>query len=98
MHSNLSKIVNNLSPTCHIYNGHEYTEANLKWGITVEPENKKLKEYLEYSSHEPCTLPTTIEREKEVNVFLRSVTGSPVQESLTPDKVEYLRILREAKN
>lgn len=46
MFNNLTKIVNNLHPSCHIYNGHEYTLQNLKWGAQIEPENSDLNEYL----------------------------------------------------
>lgn len=43
-----------------------------------------------------CTLPTTTKRESEVNVFFRAVVLN--ENKLGVESVDYLRILREAKN
>lgn len=99
MCDNLNKIHKNLSPECQIYNGHEYTLQNLKWGALAEPTNQKIAEYigeLEGSQSEICTLPTTPRRESEINVFYRAAIMSENQLGLS--RVEYLRVLREAKN
>lgn len=59
-----------------LYCGHEYTLANAKFAVTVDPGNKKLHERLAEvealrRSDQP-TLPTTIGREKATNPFMRA--------------------------
>jgi hydroxyacylglutathione hydrolase len=59
-----------------IYCGHEYTAANVRFALTVEPENAALRARAEEVSRlsaagEP-TIPTTIGQEKAVNPFLRA--------------------------
>jgi hydroxyacylglutathione hydrolase len=59
-----------------LYCGHEYTLANAKFAVTVEPGNKRLSErYAEVqrlrAANEP-TLPTTVALEKGTNPFLRA--------------------------
>jgi hydroxyacylglutathione hydrolase len=59
-----------------IYCGHEYTDANIRFARTIEPDNKALaareaqvKQQL--AAHEP-TIPVTIGDEKQANPFLRA--------------------------
>lgn len=58
-----------------VYCGHEYTEANLRFALTVEPLNKDILKRLESTiSLRKRTLPTvpaSIELEKKTNPFLR---------------------------
>ena len=59
-----------------IYCGHEYTEANIKFARTIEPNNKALvareaQAKQEIAQKEP-TIPVTIEAEKKANPFLRA--------------------------
>lgn len=59
-----------------VYCGHEYTQANARFAITVDPGNQALSERCEEidrlrAAGEP-TLPTTIGRERETNPFLRA--------------------------
>lgn len=58
-----------------IYCGHEYTEANIKFALTIEPENQALlarhKEATELRTRGAFTLPTTLGAELAVNPFLR---------------------------
>lgn len=62
-----------------VYCGHEYTEKNLKFALTLEPENKALKEKYEQvrklRAEGKWTVPSTIGEEKLTNPFLR--TASP---------------------
>jgi len=58
-----------------VYCGHEYTQSNLRFALTVEPGNSASREYLEKvqnlrSSGRP-TLPSTMALEIAVNPFLR---------------------------
>lgn len=58
-----------------IYCGHEYTQANARFAMTVDPTNSALKERAkevdELRAAGKPTLPTTIERELATNPFLR---------------------------
>ena len=59
-----------------VYAGHEYTLANAKFAVTVDPENQALTERAKDIEHlrdagKP-TLPTTIALEKQTNPFLRA--------------------------
>ena len=59
-----------------IYCGHEYTETNARFALTVEPDNAELAaRYAEVKRLRAAgkpTLPTTIGLEKRTNPFLRS--------------------------
>ena len=59
-----------------VYCAHEYTQANLKFALTVEPDNIALKNYNNHvnnlRNNNQTTVPTTIGIEKQINPFLRS--------------------------
>ena len=58
-----------------IYCGHEYTQANARFALTIEPENealqKRAKEVDELRAAGKPTLPTKLGLELETNPFLR---------------------------
>ncbi len=74
MHSSLSRI-QQLPPNTLVYCGHEYTEKNLQFAMTLEPDNKKLSDKLEkvrsLRAKGISTVPSTMAEEKETNPFLR---------------------------
>jgi hydroxyacylglutathione hydrolase len=53
-----------------VYASHEYTQANLRFALSLEPENPVLIAALAESQQLP-TLPTTLLRERKINPFLR---------------------------
>ena len=59
-----------------IYCGHEYTEANARFALTIEPGNadlvKRAAEVSRLRAAGKATLPTTIGLEKKTNPFLRA--------------------------
>jgi len=74
MVGSLAKLAS-LPDETQIYCGHEYTVANLRFSLAVEPENGATAEYLEEcqakrSRHE-ATVPSNLRRERNVNPFLR---------------------------
>jgi hydroxyacylglutathione hydrolase len=87
-----------------IYCGHEYTAANGRFAITIEPENEALKsrmvEVTSLRERNQPTLPTTLGREKETNPFVR-VRSAAIRARLglerAPDWAVFQR-LRELKN
>lgn len=75
MWDSLSKLAK-LPKDTIVYCGHEYTQANAEFSLTIEPENEALveraKEVATLRSQGKPTLPTTIALELETNVFLRA--------------------------
>jgi hydroxyacylglutathione hydrolase len=77
-----------------VYCGHEYTETNARFAVTIEPDNQELMrrfdEVKALRAEGKPTLPTTIGLEKRTNPFLRvnepsvkthvgMATGAPAQ-------------------
>jgi hydroxyacylglutathione hydrolase len=74
MHRSLSRLAA-LPPDTKVYCAHEYTAANLRFALTVEPDNARARDYRRQVGerrvrHEP-TLPSTMALERGVNPFLR---------------------------
>src|ERR1700742_4558932 len=87
-----------------LYCGHEYTASNIKFALTIEPENPVLKARAEEvkrlrEANKP-TIPTLLGEEKKANVFLRAdepaVAASVRMKG--GDPVEIFGELRERKN
>ena len=78
MMSSLSKLMA-LPDDTEVYFGHEYTEKNLRFALTLEPNNVALQRKhawaVDQARKQLPTLPTTIGSEKATNPFLR--WGSP---------------------
>lgn len=64
-----------LPPSTIVYCGHEYTQANAKFALTIEPENEALqarvREVEAKRARGETTLPTRIDIELATNPFLR---------------------------
>lgn len=77
MLNSLTKLAD-LPENTQVYCTHEYTQANLVFALTVEPNNQDLVDYnnkvskLRAKGH--ATIPSTIELEKKINPFLRCHT------------------------
>ncbi len=60
----------------NLYCGHEYTASNVKFALTVEPDNAALKaraeEVAKLRAAGRPTIPVTLGEEKKANVFLRA--------------------------
>lgn len=67
-----------------VYCMHEYTQANLEFALTIEPDNHDLKNKLEevkiLRSKDESTVPSTIGDEKKYNPFLRIDTAKDFAE------------------
>jgi len=74
MQASLKKLMA-LPDETKVYCGHEYTESNLRFAMTLEPKNHKLVSRLErvqaLRARGLSTVPSTIEEEKHTNPFLR---------------------------
>jgi len=91
-----------------VYCAHEYTLSNLRWALTVEPQNAELQAFeLECAKRRQVnqpTVPSTIATEKLCNPFMRarqsSVTQAASQRAghLLATPVEVFATLRTWKN
>lgn len=75
MWNSLNKL-RQLPPDTAVYAGHEYTQSNARFALTIEPGNAALKaraaEIDALRAQGQPTLPTTIARELATNPFLRA--------------------------
>ncbi len=78
MWESLSKLAS-LPPETVVYSGHEYTEANGRFALTVEPENKdlhvRIADIAQSRAKGLPTVPSLLALELATNPFLRAVTA-----------------------
>ncbi|MCI4678140.1 hydroxyacylglutathione hydrolase [Rhodoblastus acidophilus] len=103
MHETLMRLAD-LPGETQVFCGHEYTEANARFAVTVDPGNallaERVREVADLRARGAFTLPSTIARECETNPFLRAANPQ-VQKALgleLADPVEAFTIMRERKN
>jgi hydroxyacylglutathione hydrolase len=107
MHASLQRLAS-LPADTRVYCGHEYTEANLAFALTVEPDNAAAREHLaetRRTRHAGLpSLPSRIDLEREINPFLRcgvqSVKRAASAQSQRPTEtdVEVFAALRAWKD
>lgn len=107
MSASLAKLGALPGPT-RVYCGHEYTAANIRFALAVEPDNESLvrREHETRAALEAGhpSLPSTIEYERQTNPFLRTrvpgVAASAARHAgrALPDPVEVFAVLRAWKN
>lgn len=65
-----------LPPETKVYCGHEYTQANGRFALAVDPHNQALRDYCHHVTDKRkeglFTIPSTIETEVKANPFLRA--------------------------
>ncbi|HWJ74981.1 MAG TPA: hydroxyacylglutathione hydrolase [Kaistia sp.] len=87
-----------------LYCGHEYTEANLRFALSIEPDNAALvtrgEEIRRLRAAGQPTLPTTVAAERSTNPFLRSDAPSVRAAAGLPDgePAEVFAATRRAKD
>jgi hydroxyacylglutathione hydrolase len=91
-----------------VYCGHEYTEANLRFALAVEPDNADITAYRERAQglrkQNLPTLPSTIGREKKTNPFLRCLQPAVIASAdkylgkRAGDPVQVFAAMRQWKN
>ena len=74
LHHSLQKL-SALPPETEVYCTHEYTLANLRFALTIEPDNQLLLDYKQHCQrlrqHNKPTLPANLATERQINPFLR---------------------------
>ena len=83
MHENLQRLAL-LPPETEVYCAHEYTLANARFAVTVEPGNAALaRRYAEVQAARErgeATVPTTIALERATNPFMRAASVAELAE------------------
>lgn len=102
MINNLNNILGNLPADTRVYCGHEYTVTNLKFALSVEPQNIDIKNKLAWAQNrqtkrEP-TIPSTIGEEKKINPFMRLKQAQVKKYTGETDELEIMTVLRHKKN
>lgn len=86
MHRALNVVLGALPDDTLVYCGHEYTESNLRFALTLEPGNRALVERMQRvrerrakcaadwhaATPDEMTVPSTIAEEKQTNPFMRT--------------------------
>ncbi|MDP7621377.1 MAG: hydroxyacylglutathione hydrolase [SAR324 cluster bacterium] len=108
MYDSLNNRIGKLTDRTELYFGHEYTENNLRFALSVESGNKEINKKLAdikvLRSSGKFSTPTTISEEKQTNPFLRCTTSEikDTVKSRDPDndltEKEVFRKLRELKD
>ncbi len=103
MWASLQKIAA-LPQDTQIYCGHEYTQANARFALTIDPNNDLLKqraiEVADLRANNHPTLPTTLELELAINPFLRA-DDDAIRQTLglkTADAADVFGEIRLRKN
>jgi len=99
MWNSLSKLIA-LPPETTVYCGHEYTQSNAEFALSIEPGNPRLVDRAEEvaalrSRGEP-TLPTTIAQELETSPFLR-VDSPEIRSRLHMESAEDWEVFGEVR-
>src|SRR6478672_11696744 len=99
MWSSLSELAK-LPPETKLYCGHEYTDKNCKFALTIEPENDALRaraaEVAALTKKGEPALPTTIAQELATNPFLRP-SSPAIQKRLNMEGRELADIFGEIR-
>jgi hydroxyacylglutathione hydrolase len=99
MWASLSKLMG-LPDDVRIYCGHEYTEANGRFALTVEPENADLRARMEEVREKRAkslpTIPTTMGLEKKTNPFLRAQSAE-IRQTLGLESATNVEVFAETR-
>jgi hydroxyacylglutathione hydrolase len=97
-----------LPDSTQVYCGHEYTEKNLRFALTLEPNNRALKSKYEWAqkmrAEGKYTVPSAIGDEKQFNPFLRTDSAElranlkKIASDLPDDTVSVFAKARELKD
>ncbi|MDQ1237268.1 MAG: hydroxyacylglutathione hydrolase [Wigglesworthia glossinidia] len=104
MHSSIKKI-NTLPPKTLICSGHEYTLQNLKFALSILPDNTALSLYKQQVEmlicHQKPIVPSMLYLERQINVFLNPYNfdfKGKLKSLLLEEEWYIFKTLREMKN
>ncbi len=97
-----------LPDSTQVYCGHEYTEKNLRFALTLEPNNQAIKSKHEWTKQTRAagkySIPSTIGEEKLINPFLRTDSAElraslrKIDPAIGDDRVAIFAKARELKD
>ena len=100
MFASLEKI-KNLSKNAMVYCGHEYTNKNGQFCISIDKENIKLRGRIEDAKSKTQkklpTIPTTLGEELETNIFFRC-DNKKIKSNLKMDNASKLEVFTKLRN
>ena len=100
MFASLEKI-KNLSKNTMVYCGHEYTNKNGQFCISIDKENIKLRDRIEDAKSKTQkklpTIPTTLGEELETNIFFRC-DNKKIKSNLKMDNASKLEVFTKLRN
>ena len=83
MHQALGRL-NRLPGSTRVHCAHEYTEGNLRWAHALRPDNTaiaaRLAAVTDQRSRGELTLPSTIDKERDTNLFLQACSSEELAE------------------
>jgi hydroxyacylglutathione hydrolase len=74
-----------------VFFGHEYSAKNLEFAKSVEPNNTNIDKAIAWVKKVGTSTPSSIERERDVNPFMRAVTGESKEIGSGADVMQQLR-------
>ncbi|KAJ2811920.1 Cytoplasmic glyoxalase II [Coemansia furcata] len=98
MHESLNGKLAKLPGDTKVYAGHEYTASNLRFALSVDPDNAALQRKAELCAKLACTMPSTIAEELATNPFMRVDQPALQQAAGRTDPVEVLGEIRRMKD
>ncbi|OXA59548.1 Hydroxyacylglutathione hydrolase, mitochondrial [Folsomia candida] len=102
MHDALIEKLGNLPNETNVLCGHEYTIGNLKFALSVEPDNEYMQDKISWARDQRTelnvTVPSTIGEEKRINPFMRCIAPEVQKKLGISDPVTLLGKLREMKD
>ena len=111
MHDSLTRLAA-LPEQTAVFCAHEYTEANLRFALAVEPHNRRLRERVDEVAVARAkgwaTVPSTLALEKATNPFLRCTEAEVVttagsravlnKQAFSGESLDVFAVLREWRN
>lgn len=102
LHHSLQRF-QSLPETTWFYPAHEYTANNIRFALSVEPDNAALQKALDAALAHTPTVPVTLAHEKTINPFLR-LNSPSIQQQIkalnlaADDDLNVFAALRQLKN
>ena len=99
MYDSINKI-KNLPMETKIFCGHEYTQSNLKFCLSLDKNNsdlkKREKQILEQRGRNEPTIPTTVLEEQKTNVFFR-LNDPRIRKAILLEKASDLEVFKKLR-
>ncbi|KAJ2742557.1 Cytoplasmic glyoxalase II [Coemansia sp. BCRC 34301] len=98
MHESLNGKLAKLPGDTLVYAGHEYTNSNLRFARSVDPDNEQLRQKAQRCAKLACTMPSTIAEELATNPFMRVDQPALQIAASRTDPVDVLGEIRRMKD